>query len=649
MEFVVSKKKFNIFESLKVDGREVLTAGGKGMVIYGNGGGEIMAGAPTEVTIENAGPMRATVCLRGRFPGVHKELLGYTIRITAYAGCKYVKIHTWFENDGGLTTRAPGRAQWFAFDGLALDFGLKPAGAVQAECEGVKATGRLKVAQYAAPDYDWQSFNFRVTSGDTELKKGGRTDGVVSLAWTGGGMTVAVRHFWENYEKAIELDGGSLKIWLWPTDGEWPRTKASRGLDSGEHPEYRKAGVYHLAGATRKGHEAILDFSGRGAAAARATLCEPLLATADPAYYAGTEAANGWFGPADFKSGKQAYDDGVRKWTRCSMQSVDSRENKGSLNYARQGGADELGFWYGWMDFGDNLWAEGYGTLHYDWTWTMLLNYLRTGDRRFFEMGVTMARHRIDIDQIWTGDSQYYNNLSRYEKCFTSIHGGIKDGHYGPIPSHNWIGGAVLYYMLTGEPQARECALNNHAGMKRRLIEPQDKEPNPGIQTRELGWSILNLCGLYDMTADRKYLDDAMILFNKPLTLQWRQSGPYLGATGGNCLQYFYSTQGLCELHDRTGDANVLRLIKEGCDGNYEATNPAYDEWPIFLSNIYAYLGYKQNNPAYLAKAEDLFCRYAEATKNLGCYTTNGAWDKESGKLMRNGHILQFVEWKLKK
>jgi hypothetical protein len=184
--------------------------------------------------------------------------------------------------------------------------------------------------------------------------------------------------------------------------------------------------------------------------------------------------------------------------------------------------------------------------------------------------------------------------------------------------------------------------------MKRRLIDKQDKAPNPGVQTRELTWSILNLCSLYDLTADKKYLDDALILFNKPLTMQWQKSGPYLGATGGNCLQYYYSTQPLCELHHRTGDENVLKLLKEGCAGDYEATKPAYNEWPIFLSNIYAYVGYAEKNAAYLAKAEELFAKYAEITKNLGCYTTNGAWDKESGKLIRNGHILQYVEWKLK-
>lgn len=651
LDFAISKKKFNLFESLHVDGKEVLTSAGKGLVIIQKDGSEVLAGPPTEIVRENDGPMRTTICLRGRFPGVHKNLLGYTVRLTAYAGSKYVKMHVWFENDGGLSRRAPGRENWFAFDGMALDFGLNLGNKIEAESEGVKAFDKFRIAQYATPNYDWKSFNYKVTSGGQELKTGDRTDGVVALRGANGKLNVAVRHFWENYEKAIELDNSNLKVWLWPTDGEWPRTTIKRGMDdSSEFSQYRVPGLYHLSGGTRKGHELILDFSGRDAAATRATLATPLMAMAVPGYYSATEAVNGWMAPADMTTGKAEYDEAVARWNKVAMQAIDANDKNGSLIAARQGKGDSRGFWYGWMDFGDNLWAEGYSSLHYDWTWMMALNLLRTGERGFYDMAVSMARHRADIDQIWAGESQFYNNLSRYEKCFTSVHGGINDGHYGPIPTHNWISGVILMYMITGENHYKDCALNNHAGMKRRLIDPQNEQPKPSIQTRELGWTILNLCSLYDMTADKKYLDDAMIIFNKPLTMQWKERGPYFGATGGNCLQFYYSTQGLCELHHHTGNPEVLKLIKEGCEGDYEATRPAYKEWSIFLSNYYAYVGYKENNEDYIKKAEELFKRYVNETRNMNCYNPGGgAWDKESGKFLRNGHILQFVEWKRKK
>lgn len=645
----INKKLFNLIESLKIDGHEVITPQSRGLVIYLEDGTEVRAGPPTGVHVETVGPMRATVCLRGRFPDIHKNLLGYTVRITVFAGQKYLKIHTWLENDGGLTQRAPGKAEWFAFDGMAIDFGLNLGTEIVAESEGAKSTNTFRIAQYADPNHDWKSFNYRITDEENLLKEGDRTDGVVALKGNSSSTTVAVCHFWENYEKAIELDAPSLKVWLWPTDGEWPRSKAKRGKDSqNEYRQFRNAGLYHLPGGTRKGHELILDFSGRDVNATHATVAYPLLAVAESSYYAHTEAVNGWMAPADFTTGNDSYDEAVAIWNRIATQAVDADDKRGSIVAARRGVADHRGFWHGWMDFGDLLWAEGYCSLHYDWTWVMMLNFLRTGDRRFYDMGVTMARHRTDIDQIWTGDSRYYNNLTRYEKSYTSIHGGLNDGHYGPVPSHNWIGGIVLSYMITGENHYRECALNNYEGMKRRLIEPQDKKPDTSVQTRDLGWTILNLCSLFDMTAEQKYLDDAMTLFNKPMTMQWQERGPYFGTSGGSCLQFYYSTQGICELHHRTGDPNILKLIKEGCKGDYESTNPVYDEWHIFLSNYYAYLGYIEKNTDYLDKAETLFNIYLTSQKNKSCYDNTGAWTKSSAKLLRNGHILQYVKWKIK-
>ena len=108
-------------------------------------------------------------------------------------------------------------------------------------------------------------------------------------------------------------------------------------------------------------------------------------------------------------------------------------------------------------------------------------------------------------------------------------------------------------------------------------------------------------------------------------------------------LQYYYSTQGLCELHHRTGDRDVLELLREGCRGNFRAR---YGEWRIFLSNIYAYVGLVDKNAAYVRKATDLFNAVAPRRPNPPCYTANGAWSKETCKILRNGHILQYVRWK---
>jgi len=169
--------------------------------------------------------MKAILCLKGKYPGLHDGLVGYTVRITAYAGRKLLKIHAWLEN-GGAHGYAPRdgnwKPEWFCFDGMAVEWGLDLGGPLSAGCEGARAAGPLKVLQmHNAPQSDqgpaWtmDDFEYTITGASEEPIRGKRTDGVVTVSGTDGVLTVAVRNFWQNYEKAIELCGDdTLKVWL---------------------------------------------------------------------------------------------------------------------------------------------------------------------------------------------------------------------------------------------------------------------------------------------------------------------------------------------------------------------------------------------------------------------------------------------------
>jgi hypothetical protein len=640
LEFEVSRKSFNLFKSLKVDGKELLTGKGKGLVLVKAGGGEVLAGAPEKVDLEHAGPMKTILVLKGKFPGTHRDMLHYTVRITAYAGRKYLKVHTWLENAGkyGYT----GRAEWLNFDGMRVDLGLGLGGEVTASCEGVEAKGKLTVKQTCGGQHRFSELKFAVTGGGKELKSGARTDGVVALSGADGKLNTAIRHFWQNYEKAIELDGDSLRLWLWPTDGQWPRS-VKRGASCGEFGSFRKGGLYALPGGVHKGYEAVLDFSGRPASASAATVSSPLMALAPAAYYAQTEAAVGWFAPAGFASGDEKYDGIVRNWDKMAVNAVDPA-CKSSLIRAAQGPGERRGFWFGWMDYGDLYWQPGACSLHYDWTWVMMLDYMRTGDRRFLDLGTSMARHRVDVDQIWSDRvAHYFRGLTRYEKGYTDVHGGVKDGHYKAIPSHHWNQGIAVYYMLTGEEKAREAALRSATGVTLRTVDKFRKTPGSRVQLREVGWGILVFCSAYDLTADQKYLDEALVLFRNVVKTKHKESGsPYMD--GG--LQYYYSVYPFAMLHHRTGDAEVLDLMREGV--KKDSFSYKYPEWTIHINNLYAYVGMVEKDQKAIAKAKDLFMRHAPGKPNPGVYNANGAWTKESIKKLRYGHLLQYILWKKK-
>jgi len=94
LEFAVSKKRFGLLDGLKVEGKTRLAPEGRGLVLYAAGppkevekrwswhrkmiteydpGKQIVAGPPSEVTVEQAGPLRAVISMRGRFPDrVHR-------------------------------------------------------------------------------------------------------------------------------------------------------------------------------------------------------------------------------------------------------------------------------------------------------------------------------------------------------------------------------------------------------------------------------------------------------------------------------------------------------------------------------------------------------------------------------------------------
>jgi len=101
--------------------------------------------------------------------------------------------------------------------------------------------------------------------------------------------------------------------------------------------------------------------------------------------------------------------------------------------------------------------AEGYTNLHYDIHFIALREYLRTGDKRAFQLGSEMARFRADwgnIRRLIIGFIAHFQfkGFAFYEK---GDHGTYKP----PLPSHHWVEGLWLYWALTGDEAVHQSAL----------------------------------------------------------------------------------------------------------------------------------------------------------------------------------------------
>ncbi len=682
MQFVVGKKRPGLLKSLTVDGKELITSAGKGLVLYRPDGRPVVAGAPEKVTIEQAGPMKAIVCLRGKFPDVHQGLMGYTVRITAYAGRKFVKVHAWLENGGahGYAPRdKPYKPEWFLFDGLAMDLGLGLGGEIGAACEGVVGGGKFKVLQYvkrASRDhkvyyearYTLKDFLYKITGGAVELKTGKRTDGVVALTGSAGKLTAAIRGFWQNYEKAIELDGQTLKLWLWPTEGEWPRAVFHHwapGYASRMMGALMKPGSYNMPGSVHKGHELILDFSGRPPAETHAELARPLLALASAEHYASTEAAPGLFAPPSVKTGEPECDAKLAAWT-AMLKTVADPASKSSIWHARTdrnnpGTNWTVGFWYGWMDFGDfAIPGSGAVSLHYDWPWVMMAGAMRTGDVNFMRLGVEMLRHRIDVDQGWSDrELPRYRGFQRTGYSYADFHCSRFNYNRQPGVHTTWLAGLTLYYMLTGEPKAREAVERGASALRTewKWISASDDyhiRRIPG-DMQVVARSIFSYCSMHALTGEKKWLDEALALYRRCVPAKAKSYGPHLhdrqqirsqGYTRDD-IKYCYSIQAFCYLHHLTGEKDILALLKAGCDKEFPEN---FFDAPLFLADLNAYVALKTGEAGYLEEAvEHWLSTFPESKCPPAYLPENSAWSRNAAMMFRTGHLLQYAQWKMRR
>jgi hypothetical protein len=658
LSFAVSKNEAGLFRSLKVDGAEMLAAGGRGLVLTAEDGKQVAAGKPSEVRVEAAGPMRAVVCARGVFPDVHNGQLGYTVRATAYAGSKLVKVRVWLENNGAHGFKA--KSEWFFFKGLAVELALDGAAAAEVACEGAKAAGKLRVSQ-TCPGGTYDKLAYRIVSGDKELAKGARTDGVLTVAGGKLKLTAAVRDFWQNYDQALEFDAGALRFWLWPTDGQWPR--------KGEMDKWwtwtRKDGLTALPGGVHKGHELALDFSGRPAAETAAELSAPLAAV-NPEYFASTEAANILFAPAGAKSGDDELDWKLTFRDNMAANLLDAK-SKTSLAYARTAG----GRWYGWMDFGDVVSPSGgyYSgwlmnrSLHFDWTWSALLHYMRTGNPGLLGLGTEMARHLEEVDQDWSDrDSAPFRALFRGDSSQPETHTSWSDEYsMGQARAcGNWLGGIVLYYMLTGDPKARECAERNYKGMQESCLAPLKAKPGAAVcgddSLQAALLTIGNLMSLHALTGDEKYLADVKLLVDNWIVPATKNQGPHMFDPGrenaGQGYQAYgqqlaYGIAALCDYCYRTKDDRVVKLLKDIAE---KGPPPTFYEGPLFFSDLYGYLGASCGDRKMLEKGMRCFADGFPESRIPAIYSADRAdWTVRPPMNLRAGSILHFLCWKSQK
>jgi YetA-like protein len=417
------------------------------------------------------GPLVASYLLQGIWAGTEME---WEAELDFLTNSAQVRMQ--------LTVKNPRRARhaggfWDLGDAgsyflreLSVDVALQAAGVPQvlwqtdpSESVQTAAASKWCLRQESSGGENWQSANhvnrhgkvplryrgYRVEYGAQE-SSGTRANPVVCLHNEETSVACAVPEFWQKFPTAVAVEGSRLSVQLLPSVKEHYHE-----LQAGEHLTrvvWFDFGADHAAAMARM-----------------AQVYQPatIRLAAETIY----ESESIWNLPSP-----QASD-------RAELHSIRSAALDGARNFfAKREAIDE----FGWRNFGD-VWADhesaycpdpapvvSHYNNQYDLLHSLLIEYLRTGDSRWWQLADPLARHVMDIDIYHTQrDKPAYNgglfwHTAHYHaaglashRCASTTQLGKKIVAFGtgPCNEHNYSTGLLLYHYLTGSRHAREAVL----------------------------------------------------------------------------------------------------------------------------------------------------------------------------------------------
>ncbi len=463
----IAKSGANFIKSLSIDGREVGRDGHLIAVREDRSGLESKGvlredeyiSRITAVTVEQSGPVRAVVRIQGVHAGTRdsREWLPFSLRLYFTAGVSSVRMVHSFVFDGdekkdfirglGLAFSVPFREELqnrhvrFATDGDGFWFEpvlmapgyrsqlVKDAVAMnttQLEGKRIPNLGQLddKTAAQIRTVAVWDGFRLDQNTPDSfsidkrtgpasswlHAMNGNRAGGLVFLGDVSGGLAVGVRHFWQKYPAAFEIDkassaAGELKIWLWSPDA--PAMDLRRydtiGHDGKISYEDFQEGFGTPYGVANTAEITLWAMPATPAntelLALEKTTADPPLLVCKPEYYHSVPVFGVWSLPDSSTPDKAAMEDELGRAWKFYKGEVDRRR------------------WYGFWDYGDFM--RTYSSMRHGWLYdigghawnnTELMadawlwyNFLRSGGADAFHLAEAMTRNTSEVDVYHIG------------------------------------------------------------------------------------------------------------------------------------------------------------------------------------------------------------------------------------------------------
>ena len=472
--------------------------------IYGMGGDCLasLAEAVYDVSVEEAGPIRAVIRCEGAFEAdlpMH-HYAGYrpfrfVTRIYAYAGRSELRVlHT-------VVAACNPRETEVEEIGLRVPVSLSGSVnyrvAASREIAGVADAGESLLLSQRLHNH----FRLERRQGRRKgtLAEGDRTEGWITCEDGRVGLGVGLRHMPEEYPKALGVSGigDGIDVYCWK-DPDGKRLSLKRyseavAWDEGE-------GVYADGTGTSKTTEFFVCYYRASESASvpdclRGWLDSPHVSV-DPVSMAAGEATGG-FQPLD-----------------AGRFPKSERMMSAFLDWLQRN--IELGAWYGFLDWGDALVAWDQGTddwrFYGRWGWCnsewdprhgVWVQYMRTGNPRHFLLGEAMTRHSVDVDTC------HYHPFRPYMVggCFRH-----SVDHFGDesCASHTFLDGWMDYYYLTGDLRTLEVIREAGEFLSRyRWTE----DPAFSFSLRSIANTLRGLLYVYEVTGEERFKARALAVY----------------------------------------------------------------------------------------------------------------------------------------
>ncbi|MCC6458227.1 MAG: hypothetical protein IT328_24960 [Caldilineaceae bacterium] len=426
---------------------------------------------PVELTVEEAGPLRAVVLLRGKHRTTEgQEFIELRGRVTAYAGKPYIEVEHQFihaEEEPELALEALQFVFRSVAQGtprLALGEGYYRTAIQQGE-QPLEMALTVETMLYQSNEHFIDSFygDFWVDWRDEQA-----------------GLTLSVHQAHQNFPKTLRVEPEGIVCSLYPDDAE--HAPLLQGM--------------------AKTHRLQLHFHAPDTPIEECSVRSLQFQLPDR-----PSLPRSWF--RDNNPWVETFfpEQLPGRLITFFNELHDSRPK--ALGMFHFGDAPDANYTNQGRGRGENVWVNN----EYDRPHCCALYYGLTGQRRVLDSALVCARHWLDVD------------LCHYSPD-PLLHGGLKiHTRYhvtGRVtPSHEWTEGFLDYYFLTGRTEGLDGARSVGDNIMRHMARPEMRQPGDAA-VREGGWALRAMVGLYLGTGEERWRAEAKRLVE--MFLLWRDT-----------------------------------------------------------------------------------------------------------------------------